>query len=143
MIHPSWMYNRNGCITTCTAERHEPGDERMPDEARLNDVLPLTSTVFHVLVALAVGPRHGYAVAQEVEELTEGRIVMGPGTLYGSLSRMQEAGLIVEAENPGEDGVHAERRRYYRMTPLGTAALRAESERLLRAARVARSRLGA
>jgi DNA-binding PadR family transcriptional regulator len=124
----------------------------MPDEALLNDVLPLTSTVFHVLVALAEGPRHGYAVAQEVEELTEGRIVeeltegrivMGPGTLYGSLSRMQEAGLIVEAENPGEDGVHAERRRYYRMTPLGTAALRAESERLLRAARVARSRLGA
>ena len=115
----------------------------MPEEARLNDVLPLTSTVFHVLVALAEGPRHGYAVAQEVEELTEGRIVMGPGTLSGSLSRMQGAGLIVEAENPGEDGVHAERRRYYRMTPLGTAALRAESERLLRAARVARSRLGA
>ena len=54
----------------------------------------LTPTVFHVLVSLASGPRHGYAVAREVEDLTDGRIVMGPGTLYGSLKRMQEAGLI-------------------------------------------------
>jgi DNA-binding PadR family transcriptional regulator len=109
----------------------------------LNDVLPLTPTVFHVLVALAGGPRHGYAVAQEVEELTEGRIVMGPGTLYGSLQRMQDAGLIEEADNPGDGGLHAGRRRYYRMTPLGSAALRAESDRLMRAASVAQARLGA
>jgi len=108
----------------------------------LNDLLPLTPTVFHVLVALASGPRHGYAVAQEVEELTEGRIVMGPGTLYGSLQRMQDADLIEETANPGEAGLHANRRRYYKMTPLGSAALRAESERLMRAATVAQARLG-
>ena len=108
----------------------------------LNDLLPLTPTVFHVLVALASGPRHGYAVAQEVEELTEGRIVMGPGTLYGSLQRMQDAGLIEETENPGEAGLHADRRRYYKMTPLGSAALQAESERLMRAVTVAQARLG-
>ena len=110
--------------------------------ADLDDLLPLTPTVFHVLVALADGPRHGYAVAQEVEELSEGRMVMGPGTLYGSLSRMQDQGLIQEAENPGEGGLHADRRRYYRITPLGAEALRSESARLLKAANVARQRLG-
>ena len=115
----------------------------MTDALDLNDVLPLTSTVFHVLVSLAHGPRHGYAIAQEVEELSDGRIVMGPGTLYGSLSRMQNSGLITEAENPGEDGMHAERRRYYRMTALGSEALRAESDRLARAVSVAQRRLGA
>jgi DNA-binding PadR family transcriptional regulator len=93
-------------------------------------------------VALASEPRHGYAIAQEVEELTEGRIVMGPGTLYGSLQRMTDAGLIQETPNPGHEGLHADRRRYYRVTPLGRAALRAESERLLRALAVARERMG-
>lgn len=108
----------------------------------LDSVLPLSPTAFHVLVAMAHGPKHGYAIAQEVEALTDGRIVMGPGTLYGSLQRMVAAELIEEAENPGEDGLHAGRRRYYRMTPLGSAALRAESERLLRAVNVAQERLG-
>lgn len=109
---------------------------------KLDDLLPLTPTVFHVLVAVASGPRHGYAVAQEVEELTQGRIVMGPGTLYGSLRRMQDAGLLVETDNPGDEGQHAERRRYYKLTPLGSEALRAESERLTRALAVAQERLG-
>lgn len=108
----------------------------------LDAVLPLTPTVYHVLVALADGPRHGYAMAQEVEEMSDGRVVMGPGTLYGSLQRMQELGLIEETANPGEDGLHAERRRYYRMTGLGSSALRVESERLLRTANLARARLG-
>jgi DNA-binding PadR family transcriptional regulator len=114
----------------------------MTDRDALEHVLPLTPTVFHVLVALAEGPRHGYAIAREVEDLSDGRVVMGPGTLYGSLQRMQQAGLIEEAENPGEEGLHAERRRYYRMTPLGSAALWSESERLLRTASVAQERLG-
>jgi DNA-binding PadR family transcriptional regulator len=114
----------------------------MTDRDPLDRLLPLTPTVFHVLVSLAGGPRHGYAIAHEVEDLSDGRLILGPGTLYGSLQRMQESGLIVETENPGEDGLHAERRRYYRMTPLGSAALAAESERLMRAARVAQERLG-
>ena len=114
----------------------------MTNEGQLDDLLPLSPTTFHVLVAMAGGPRHGYAIAQEVEELTGGRIVMGPGTLYGSLQRMATAGLIEEAANPGEDGLHARRRRYYRMTPLGSEALRVESTRLLHAANVARERLG-
>jgi len=114
----------------------------LTDRDPLDRILPLTPTAFHVLVGLADGPRHGYAIAREVEELTDGRIVMGPGTLYGSLQRMLAAELIEEADNPGEEGLHAERRRYYGMTALGSAALRAESERLLRAVHVARERLG-
>ena len=108
----------------------------------LDEVLPLSPTAFHVLVAMANGPRHGYAIAREVEELTAGRIVMGPGTLYGTLQRMGASGLIEEADNPGEEGLHAGRRRYYRMTAGGSAALRSESERLMRAVSLAQERLG-
>lgn len=114
---------------------------RVTDE-RLEKLLPLSPTVFHMLVAMTGGPSHGYAMAREVEESTDGRVVLGPGTLYGSLQRMVAAELIEEAENPGDDGVHADRRRYYRMTPLGDAALRAESERLLRAVTTVQERLG-
>ncbi len=114
----------------------------MSSDHDLARVLPLSPTAFHVLVALAQGPKHGYGIAQEVEELTEGRIKMGPGTLYGSLQRLSAAELICEADNPGDEGVHAKRRRYYRMTPLGGAALAAESTRLLRTARLAQDRLG-
>ena len=111
-------------------------------EDQLADLLPLTPTVFHMLVALSAGPTHGYAIAQEVEELTHGQLVLGPGTLYGSLQRMVASGLIEEAANPGDDGLHAERRRYYRITGLGSAALRAEAERLARALAAVRERLG-
>ena len=114
----------------------------MTGRPELDRLLPLSPTVFHVLVALASEARHGYAVAREVEDLTGGRITMGPGTLYGSLQRMLDAGLIDEADNPGEGGGHAERRRYYRISSLGRAALQAESERLMRAVDVARERLG-
>lgn len=111
-------------------------------EDRLVELLPLTPTVFHMLVALSAGPSHGYAIAREVEEVSEGQLVLGPGTLYGSLQRMVAADLIEEAENPGDDGLHSDRRRYYRITGLGRAALRAESERLMRAVDAVRERLG-
>jgi len=114
----------------------------MTDAPDAGSLLPLTPVVFHVLAALASEPRHGYAVAREVEELTAGKVVLGPGTLYGSLQRMTDAGLIEETGNPGDPGLHAERRRYYRRTPLGRAALRAESERLARTLAVVQERLG-
>jgi DNA-binding PadR family transcriptional regulator len=114
----------------------------MTGHPELDRLLPLTATVFHVLAALVSESRHGYAIAREVEELTSGRVLMGPGTLYGSLQRMTDAGLIEEVEKPGADGRHAERRRYYRSTALGRAALRAESERLVHTLALVRERLG-
>ena len=115
----------------------------MPKRRNPDDVLPLTPAVFHVLIALANGPAHGYAVAQEVEKETAGRIRMGPGTLYGSLQRMRDEELIEETSNPGDDGVHSERRRYYRLTRWGSAVLRAETARLRRAVALADGRIGA
>lgn len=114
--------------------------KRQNDPATL---LPLTPVVLHVLVALAGEARHGYAIAQEVERVTEGAMVLGPGTLYGSLQRMVDAGLIREADSPaGAAGVHAERRRYYEITPLGRRALIADTERLAEVVKLARARLG-
>ncbi len=113
----------------------------MSQSGALERMRPLTHTVYHMLVAIESGTRHGYAIGKEVEELTEGRIVMGPGTLYGSLQRMEHQGLIAEAPNPGDEGLHAQRRRYHQMTPLGSTALRVESDRLFRAVRLAQQRL--
>jgi len=127
------------------SDRRSRAAPSTPSEAAadLDRVLPLSPVAFHMLVALAEGPRHGYAIAREVEALTEGRLSMGPGTLYGSLQRMLEAGLIREAPTPDDArGGHSGRRRYYALTPLGREALAAESARLLQAARLAQVRLG-
>ena len=97
--------------------------------------LPLTPAVFHILLALAEGPRHGYSVMQEVE--ARGVVRMGPGTLYGSLKRMVAAGLIQAA---GESEADGERRRHYALTRLGRAVLQAEAERLETLVAAARAR---
>lgn len=89
--------------------------------------LPLTPAVFHILLALSAGERHGYGIMQEVEARTGGIVPMGPGTLYGSIKRMAASGLIDSAGDRHEDG---ERRRCYQLTRLGRAVLRAEAERL-------------
>lgn len=105
------------------------------------DYLPLTPAIAHILLALADGGRHGYGIMQEVERLTDGRTRMGPGTLYGTVKRMLAAGLIEEAEERPDPDLDDERRRYYRMTRLGTQVLEAETARmttLLGAARAKR-----
>ncbi|MGZ3716649.1 MAG: PadR family transcriptional regulator, partial [Ktedonobacterales bacterium] len=84
-------------------------DEERRDPAAL---LPLTPTVFHILLALADGEKHGYAIMKEVESQTEGRIKMGPGTLYGSIKRMLSAGLIQETADRPDPELDNERRRY-------------------------------
>jgi DNA-binding PadR family transcriptional regulator len=113
----------------------------MADPLDPEEVLPLTPVVLHVLLALADERqgKHGYAVAREVEELTEGQIRMGPGTLYGSIQRMLDASLIEEAPRarrarPDED----ERRRYYRITPFGRRVLELEVSRLADVVAIAR-----
>jgi len=89
--------------------------------------LPLTHVVYHLLLALAHGSRHGYGIIKDVEERTDGRLVLEAGTLYAAIKRLRDDGLIVEAgAPPGTDA----RRRYYGLTALGRKVLRAESERL-------------
>ncbi|MGA3268784.1 MAG: PadR family transcriptional regulator [Verrucomicrobiota bacterium] len=90
---------------------------------------PLTPAVFHVLLALADGERHGYAVMREVAESTEGRIKMGPGTLYGTIKRLLEAQLIEESDERPDPHLDDERRRYYRLTAIGEQVVRAEARR--------------
>jgi DNA-binding PadR family transcriptional regulator len=90
--------------------------------------LPLTPAVAHILLALADGERHGYAIMQEVERLAG--IRMGPGTLYGTIRRLLASSLIEEADERPDPGLDDERRRYYRITRLGREVLEAEGRRL-------------
>jgi len=92
--------------------------------------LPLTPAVFHILLALAAAEKHGYAIMQEIEDATDGRVQMGPGTLYGSIKRMLAAGLIEESDDRPDPTLDDERRRYYRQTGLGRRVLRQEAERM-------------
>lgn len=108
-------------------------------DPRPADFLPLTPAVLHILLALADGEQHGYAVAQAVEALTDGAVRMGPGTLYGSIGRMVARGLIEEA--PRSRGrADDERRRFYRMTALGRRVLELETDRLARVVALARAK---
>ncbi len=123
--------------------------KRTPDAREL---LPLTPVVLHILLALAEREpdesmgKHGYAVAQEVEAMTDGQIRMGPGTLYGSIQRMLASSLIEEvsrAKQGTRRGSHSdddERRRYYRLTALGHRALELEVARLAQVIRIARAK---
>jgi len=110
------------------------------DRATPDDLLPLNPPVFHVLLALARGDRHGYAMMQEVAQDTAGAISLGPGTLYYSLQKMLERGLIEEADERPDPESGGERRRYYRITPFGRDVAQAEALRLERAVELARSR---
>jgi DNA-binding PadR family transcriptional regulator len=95
------------------------------------DLLPLTPAVFHILLALADGERHGYGIMKEVAALTDGKMRMGPGTLYGSIKRMLASGLIQESSTRPDPELDDERRRYYRLTDLGRQVTSAEAQRLL------------
>lgn len=93
--------------------------------------------VFHILLALAYGPAHGYAIMQDVERETNGAIRLGPGTLYGAIRRLRAEGLI---EETAEDADAEQGRRTYRLTPGGRSALRREAVRLERLVSAARAR---
>jgi DNA-binding PadR family transcriptional regulator len=96
---------------------------------RAKPLLPLTATVMHILLSLSTEDRHGLGIAADIREFTAGGSVLGPGTLYGSIKRMLDAGLIEDLESPGGDDDDP-RRRYYRITDLGRRALELETERL-------------
>lgn len=101
---------------------------------------PLTPAVFHILLALASGERHGYAIMREVGAESGSAIKMGPGTLYGTLKRMLDAGLIKECGERRDPAMNEERRRYYRITAEGRRAATAEAKRLDALVRSARGK---
>jgi DNA-binding PadR family transcriptional regulator len=96
---------------------------------------PLTPAVFHILLALADGPLHGYAIMQAVEESGGPGLRAGPGTIYGSLQRMEQAGLVRETASRGDD-----RRRLFTLQPEGRRALEFESRRIVRLAQLIRTK---
>jgi DNA-binding PadR family transcriptional regulator len=103
-------------------------------------LLPLTPAVFHVLLALADGERHGYAIMQEVAATTDGQIKMGPGTLYGTIKRLLESQLIEESEERPDPRLDDERRRYYRLSGVGEQVVRAEARRYAGIVAIARGK---
>jgi DNA-binding PadR family transcriptional regulator len=103
--------------------------------------LPLSLPIFHMLLALSEGERHGYALKREISLRTEGQINLASGALYGSINRMLRDELIVESDERPDPHLDDERRRYYAITPLGSLVLQAEAVRLRNLASLAESRL--
>jgi len=112
----------------------------MAKAKRSEDLLPLTPPVFHILVALSEGERHGYAIMRQVAADTDGTLQLGPGTLYGCLKRMLTATLIEESDERPDPELDDERRRYYRITDFGMRTVRAEAQRLATSLTAARTR---
>ena len=110
------------------------------DSARdeIEAFLPLPAAAFHILVALAGEDRHGYAIIQDIAARTSDEVQLSAGTLYRSIQRMLEQGLISETRERPSRELDDERRRYYRITPLGLSAARAEARRLSRMLKLAR-----
>ena len=109
------------------------------DPREVDALLPLPPATFHILLALAAEERHGYAIIQDVASRTGGEVKLSAGTLYRSIQRMLEQGLIEESRRrpaPDEDD---ERRRYYLLTPFGGAVARAEARRLTQLVKLARA----
>ena len=105
-----------------------------------DSLLPLPTATFHILVSLAEEERHGYAIIQDIEDRTGGDLRLSPGTLYRSIQRMLEQGLLVESRRRPARALDDERRRYYRITPLGVAAARAEMRRMTQLVKLGRER---
>src|SRR4051794_37738631 len=105
--------------------------------ARVEALLPLPLPTFHMLLSLSEGERHGYALKREILQRTGGKLNLGSGALYGSINKMLEQGLIEESDERPDPHLDDERRRHYRITPLGRRVAQAETIRLRELVRVA------
>jgi DNA-binding PadR family transcriptional regulator len=109
------------------------------DTDDIERLLPLQHAEFHILLALSAGDCHGYGIIQDIEARTTGALRLGPGTLYRTIQRLLEEGLVEEPRKPARPaGKTDPRRRYYRITPLGIAVARAETQRLADLVRLAK-----
>jgi len=109
-------------------------------ETEIASFLPLAPATFHILLSLAEEDRHGYAIIQDVEARTGGEVSLSAATLYRSIHRMLLEGLLVESRERPPAELDDERRRYYRITPLGASVARAEARRLSQLVAMARAR---
>jgi DNA-binding PadR family transcriptional regulator len=112
----------------------------MAPRDRIEAFLPLTPPMLHTLVALADGDKHGYAVIKEIARRTDGSVRLSAGTLYALIRRAEADGLIVETDERPDISLDDERRRYYRLTPLGRRVAAAEITRLESIVEMARAK---
>jgi DNA-binding PadR family transcriptional regulator len=108
-------------------------------QSEIDALLPLPPATFHILIALVREDRHGYAIMQDVEARTNGELRLSAGTLYRTIQRLLEQGLIRETRDRPAPELDDERRRYYRITTLGQAVARAEARRMTELVRMARA----
>ncbi len=112
------------------------------DETPALNQTPLSPTLFHILLSLAEGERHGYALKREIALRTGGKLKLGPGVLYGSISKMLELGMIEESHDRPDPHLDDERRRYYRITAYGRKVAQAEAARMRDLVQLAAARFG-
>ena len=107
-----------------------------------DSLIPLSTAMFHILLSLGEGERHGYALKREIVKRTNGKLKLGPGVLYGSINKMLELGLIEESDERPDAHLDDERRRYYRITGFGRQVARAEAARMRELAEMAAATFG-
>src|ERR1700675_3534665 len=113
-----------------TGMETDPRGDRVRKKRETESFLPLTAAMFHILLALADGEKHGYAILKEVARRTEDKVRLSAGTLYGNLSRLASSGLIAESGERPEIALDDERRRYYKLTKFGREVAVAEARRM-------------
>ena len=111
-------------------------------QSAAEDPAALPPVIFHILLSLGMGERHGYALKREISLRTGGKLRPGPGALYGSINKMLELGLIEESDARPDPHLDDERRRYYRITPYGRKAAQAEAARMRELVQLAGARFG-
>src|ERR1700730_18076279 len=112
------------------------------DQAAAANLTPLSPAIFHILLSLGEGERHGYALKREIAARTEDKLKLGPGMLYGSINKMLELGLIEESDDRPDPHLDDERRRYYRITNYGRQSAQAEAARMRELAQLATTTFG-
>src|SRR6202051_3522090 len=111
-------------------------------QSAAESLTPLSPVVFHILLSLGEGERHGYALKREISLRTGGKLKLGPGVLYGSINKMLEQGLIEESEDRPDPHLDDERRRYYGITPFGRLVAQAEAARMRELVKLTDRRFG-
>ena len=136
MLPRTYVHSR---YTRCAYTHYGYIEDMTDTKPTVRALLPLPLATFHILMSLADGERHGYAIIQEVAERTGGDLKLSAGTLYRSIQRMQDQKLIAESRRRPASIRDDERRRYYRITPFGKEVALAEAARLQQLVRLARS----